>query len=533
MKLPQLIDYQQAIQARSFADPALRYGTPELTPLRQPLVASGGFALTFTVNSGGQRFAVRCFHKQGARLRERYAAVAEFVQAHRVDMGFLTDVAFVAEGIRVNSGVFPIVRMPWVEGKRLDSWVEDHLHEPRRLDQVRSQVTAAAARLRAAGAAHGDLQHGNILVDGTDRIRLVDYDGMYVPALADFGASEFGHRNYQHPDRANSYGSHLDAFSACVIDLSLEALKYDPALWHDFNTGENLILEAEDFAAPARSEVFARLARIGAVAERARVLIAACQADFAAVPAILAGERVSGTGRQSTSTAKRPAGPRAVDAHNRSALMARVGDHVTIVGQVTDTRAVDGRQTRTAFINFGNWRNGAFRIVAWGGITRELEATFNQEVTALRGSWVALSGMVTQYWAQGATRPSPQIELKRVQTLRILTEAAANAMLAPPPATPPPPAPPPPAAPLPDSPPLPTTAPRGSLPRATRAHTDADDLARSLDRLYSSRRATRTPATPPTPVHQPLPVHPPPPTHHRPPVPRLSWWQRVRARWRR
>jgi thiamine kinase-like enzyme len=36
--------------------------------------------------------------------------------------------------------------------------------------------------LNRAGVAHGDLQHGNILV-ANGKPKLIDYDGMYVPAL--------------------------------------------------------------------------------------------------------------------------------------------------------------------------------------------------------------------------------------------------------------------------------------------------------------------------------------------------------------
>src|SRR5207248_10425515 len=55
--------------------------------------------------------------------------------------------------------------------------------------------------LEAAKVAHGDLQHGNILVRGGS-IQLVDYDGMWVPALSGRDATEIGHRAYQHPERS-------------------------------------------------------------------------------------------------------------------------------------------------------------------------------------------------------------------------------------------------------------------------------------------------------------------------------------------
>src|SRR5438034_11486371 len=65
--------------------------------------------------------------------------------------------------------------------------------------------------------AHGDLQHGNILVRGGS-IHLVDYDGMWVPALKGRHATETGHRAYQHPERSEQdYGQEIDRFSVLVI----------------------------------------------------------------------------------------------------------------------------------------------------------------------------------------------------------------------------------------------------------------------------------------------------------------------------
>ena len=51
------------------------------------------------------------------------------------------------------------------------------------------------ADLKAVSIAHGDLQHGNVVVVG-DQLRLIDYDNMFVPGLAGKQSNECGHRNY-------------------------------------------------------------------------------------------------------------------------------------------------------------------------------------------------------------------------------------------------------------------------------------------------------------------------------------------------
>ena len=54
--------------------------------------------------------------------------------------------------------------------------------------------------LERAGIAHGDLQHGNIFVVD-DELKLIDYDGMFVPRLAGCRSNELGIEHYQHPQR--------------------------------------------------------------------------------------------------------------------------------------------------------------------------------------------------------------------------------------------------------------------------------------------------------------------------------------------
>ena len=58
--------------------------------------------------------------------------------------------------------------------------------------------------LSALNIAHGDLQHGNLLVTPSGEPKLIDYDGMFVPGLAKIGACEKGHVNYQSPTRTMS-----------------------------------------------------------------------------------------------------------------------------------------------------------------------------------------------------------------------------------------------------------------------------------------------------------------------------------------
>jgi hypothetical protein len=138
--------------------------------------------------------------------------------------------------------------------------------------------------LREAGIAHGDLQHGNIIIEG-GRLRLVDLDGMYVPALAGFKASEVGHQHYQHPARdVAHFSADTDNFSALVVYLSLISLAERPELWREHHD-ENLLFTRADFKHPEASALFPKIEAIGEEHARlASALKAACTSGPAAAP---------------------------------------------------------------------------------------------------------------------------------------------------------------------------------------------------------------------------------------------------------
>jgi hypothetical protein len=110
--------------------------------------------------------------------------------------------------------------------------------------------------------AHGDLQHGNIIVEH-GQLRLVDHDGIFVPKMEGWTASEVGHQHYQHPKReAHHFDEKLDHFSSLVIYLSLLALAEKPDLWQEYHD-ENLLFTKTDFADPESSTLFNKIRELG------------------------------------------------------------------------------------------------------------------------------------------------------------------------------------------------------------------------------------------------------------------------------
>jgi len=273
---PDLTEYHEALQfpQRSLGDPELQKAQIEKDRFGMPKPATGGNAVVYKATEGQNVWAVRCFLRPITDHAERYAAISKHLSKNR--SAHSTEFVYLADGLRIKGGTFPIVKMAWVQGELLDRCVEGLLDKPRELAALRERFRGLVKDIEKAKFAHGDLQHGNILVNGKDLL-LIDYDGMWVPALIGRKATEIGHRAYQHPKRGiNDYGQWLDRFSALVIYLSLLALEVDRKLWDQYYTGDNLIFTREDFNEPGKSPVWGDLASLehGEVTRLAGILAA-------------------------------------------------------------------------------------------------------------------------------------------------------------------------------------------------------------------------------------------------------------------
>lgn len=260
MTWPSLSDYSDAIQnpRHCFQDTQLKTGKVALTNLSLPRVASGNFASVYEVRTGNQRWAVRCFQRQVPAQQARYGLLSQHLRQSRLPS--LVGFDYIQDGIRVHGKFYPILKMDWIEGITLSEYVDNCWQRSGHLLQLALQWCDLISGLHQNQIAHGDLQHGNVLVTSQGLMRLVDYDGMFVPSLAGQLSFELGHPNFQHPKRTSTdFNEGLDSFSALVIYTSLRALAADPALWRQFYKGENLILSSRDYKTPKQSEVLRRL----------------------------------------------------------------------------------------------------------------------------------------------------------------------------------------------------------------------------------------------------------------------------------
>lgn len=259
---PTQVDFQDALQnpGLCFLDPDLQIATAaDLTPFGLPAPISGQFAnvYRFRLTDGTLR-AVRLFIGASNGRDARYAALEKHLRNLPAMPPFLTPIRYQEEGILVKGGLYPMIRMPWIEGLTLNSFVDAHLYETARISALAEDFRTLVRELAEANIAHGDLQHGNLLVEKeSGAFRLIDYDGIWLPELDGAEAGEIGHPAYQHPRRTlRTYGPLLDRFSALVIYAALRVLVVAPNVWFRLDNGDNLLFRRDDFLQPRDSEAF-------------------------------------------------------------------------------------------------------------------------------------------------------------------------------------------------------------------------------------------------------------------------------------
>ena len=232
----------------------------ELTNLRlvlgddgQPVMTSGNFAVVFKMRDveTGKFYALKCFTKEQKGRAEAYHQIADALKD--VDSPYLVSLRYLDKELFVDTEQtaeteFPVLLMDWVEGKTLDKYLRENLDDKYALEMLAYRFCQLAQWLIPQSFAHGDLKPDNILVREDGTLVLVDYDGMYVPAMKGQRARELGSPDFRHPQRTeNDFDEHIDDFPLASILLSLKSISISPLLLEEFGEENRLLLSENDY----------------------------------------------------------------------------------------------------------------------------------------------------------------------------------------------------------------------------------------------------------------------------------------------
>ena len=284
MLLPRGDEYNVAVQHPkiSFSDVDLKTSVVETTPLGLPKPYSGGFTITYKFINNKKGWAVRCFHRDISDLQTRYQAIRTFLNKN--NSKYFVEAEYLSDGIIVNGKPFPIIKMHWLEGDPLNIYLSKYHNQKSKIEKILLDFVNLIYELEKLGIAHGDLQHGNIIVKN-DSLYLIDYDGMYFPEIANLKTNEIGHINYQHPKRTSlHYSQHVDRFSAIVIYIGLKAILIKPTLWDKYDNSENILFKSQDFADSKNSSLIKDLLAMVEIKPLIERLIGCCHLSFERIP---------------------------------------------------------------------------------------------------------------------------------------------------------------------------------------------------------------------------------------------------------
>ena len=280
MQYPLISEYVEAIRSAEDNFNQLSDLRPVLDSNGNPVMSSGNFAVVFKMQNVNtqQLYAVKCFTREQEKREEHYRKIAEELEftssPYLLHFRYLEDELFV-DTTQSGTNDFPVLVMDWAEGVTLDNYLKAHLHDSYVLQLLAYRFCRMGAWLLSQPFAHGDLKPDNILVKKDGSLVLVDYDGMFVPALQDENANELGSPDFRHPLRTEAtFNEHIDDFAIASIALSLKAIALQPSLYNQFATADRLLLSASDYRDIGKSAALQAILALSTDAELAKLFSA-------------------------------------------------------------------------------------------------------------------------------------------------------------------------------------------------------------------------------------------------------------------
>ena len=264
MQYPLISEYVRAIQDASDNLGELAHLVPVLDDHGEPYRSSGAFAVVFKMKDEqtGKCYALKCFTEEQEGRAEAYLQIADELEF--VDSSYITSVKYLDKEIFVDSSCeedeFPVLLMDWIDGETMENYIAENYQDNYAMAMLCYRFCKMAAWLRFQPFAHGDIKPDNIMVRPDGNLTLVDYDGMFVPAMKGQKSPTIGTKDFSHPLRTvDDFDETIDDFALASIALSLKAISLKPSLLDEYGAADRLLFSAEDYRDLSKSKVLAAL----------------------------------------------------------------------------------------------------------------------------------------------------------------------------------------------------------------------------------------------------------------------------------
>ena len=264
MQYPLISEYLAAIQDAHDNLDKLNHLVPVLDKHDEPYRSSGAFAVVFKMKDEqtGKCYALKCFTEEQEGRAEAYRQIAEELEF--VDSPYITSVKYLEKELFVDSNCeddeFPVLLMDWIEGETMETYIAENYTDSYEMSMLCYRFCKMAAWLRSQSFAHGDIKPDNIIVRPDGTLTLVDYDGMFVPAMKGQKSPTIGTKDFSHPLRTiDDFDETIDDFALASIALSLKAIALDSSLLQSYGASDRLLFSATDYLDLSKSKIFAAL----------------------------------------------------------------------------------------------------------------------------------------------------------------------------------------------------------------------------------------------------------------------------------
>ena len=264
MQYPLISEYLAAIRDAKDNLDKLSHLVPVLDKYGEPYRSSGAFAVVFKMKDKqmGKCYALKCFTEEQEGRAEAYRQIAEELEF--VDSPYITSVKYLEKELFVDSNCedeeFPVLLMDWIEGETMETYIAANYTDTHAMSMLCYRFCKMAVWLRSQSFAHGDIKPDNIMVRPDGTLTLVDYDGMFVPAMKGQKSPTIGTKDFSHPLRTiDDFDETIDDFALASIALSLKAISLNPSLLQTYGASDRLLFSAADYIDLSKSKTFTAL----------------------------------------------------------------------------------------------------------------------------------------------------------------------------------------------------------------------------------------------------------------------------------